>query len=205
MAFKIKNIVDGVGRMFASQEVNGVHYPIVISQDADGNSQIFDGTGALVTIDLAHHKVHAGYHFMFTDHVELGSSASKSYLIVTPNEDKFAHIWFDLVGSTITTFEFFEDTDRESSALASFGNNNRNSPILPSTWIYEDPSGGTTDGIRLHIHKGGSSTNQARSSISTGNDEEIILKKNTKYLLKITSGAASNLVNVKLEWYEVWR
>jgi len=38
--------------------------------------------------------------------------------------------------------------------------------------------------------------------MEAGRNAEKVLKQGTKYLIRITSGTASNLTNVQLDWYE---
>ncbi len=164
--------------------------------------QLDTPTHTLQTIDYAHHEIHVGRHFMYTDAITLADTATQVYLITTPDTTRWAHIWFDLQGSAITQFELYEGADRTGTAAQTIGNNNRNSDIESGLAIHKGVSAGSTDGTLLFIHKGGSANNQSRAGSTTGNDEEIILKQNTKYILKVTSSTASNLINIKLEWYE---
>ena len=170
----------------------------------DGNqySRIDLTTGAVETIDYAHHEIHAGSHFMYTDAVTLGEAGVQNYLITTPNTTKWAHMIFVMDGSAITTFELYEATNKGGTTLQTVGNSNRNSTTVATTTIHKGLTGGDSDGTLIHKFAGGSATNQSKDSSSTRNDEELVLKQNTKYILRVTSGTASNLTNVKLAWYE---
>jgi hypothetical protein len=159
-------------------------------------------THTLQTIDYAHHEVHAGSHFMYTDSFELGSAATQDYLIVTPDTTKWAHMLFDMDASAIAMFQLYEDSTHTSTDAQTTGNNNRNSDVAATTLIYKGSSTDTEDGNLIHEYKGGSATNQSRSASLARNDSEIILKQNTTYTLRYTSYAASNLCNLRLEWYE---
>ena len=139
---------------------------------------------------------------MYTDHVSLNSAATQDYLITTPDTTRWAHMTFYLDGSAITQWQLYEGADRVGTTAQTVGNNNRNSAYTPGVTIHKGQSGGTTDGTQLWLYKGGSATNQARTGTDAGNSEEIILKQNTKYLLRVTSGSDANLTNIRLEWYE---
>ena len=183
-------------------------------KSVDGNEHIELRTGklplgvdritrTLQVIDYSHHEIHAGSHFMYTDHQVIANGASgDAYLITVPNSTKWPHMWFDLDGSAITDFLLYEGADRVGTTPQTVGNSNRNSDTAATMLVHKGTSGGTTDGTLLHRHKGGSATNQSRAGMNTGNNEEIILKQNTKYLLRAISGTDANLVNIKLEWYE---
>jgi hypothetical protein len=159
-------------------------------------------TNTIQVIDYAHHEIHAGSHFMYTDHIELDSAATQDYLITTPDTTKWAHMLFDLMGSAITQFQLYEGADRNGTTLQTIGNSNRNSLTAATVTIHKGTSGGTTDGTLIHTHKSGSATNQSRSGMQARNDEEMILKQNTKYILRVTSGTDDNLTNVRLDFYE---
>lgn len=60
----------------------------------------------------------------------------------------------------------------------------------------------TDNGTLIWHQKSGAATNQSRSSMAAGNTEEIILKQNSLYRIRIGTGTTSNLCNIKLEWYE---
>lgn len=170
--------------------------------DADGNQFTVDAlTGALISISFPHHQVHRGRHFMYTDAVTLNAAATQIYLITAPDVATYAHMTFDLDGTAVTRWDFYEASTHDGTTLQTPGNNNRNSANVPLVTIHKGASGGA-DGNLLFYYNGGSSTNQSRTSTMSGNNEEIILKRNTKYLLRVTSGTAGNLTNIKLEWYE---
>ena len=159
-------------------------------------------TRALNVIDYAHHEIHAGSHYLYADAITLGAAGTQDYLITIPNTTKWPHMLFILDGSAITQFDLYEGADRNGTTLQTIGNSNRNSANIAGVTLHKGTSGGSTDGIKIHTYKGGSATNQSRSGAGTRNDEELILKQNTKYLLRVTSGTASNLINVHLSWYE---
>jgi len=139
---------------------------------------------------------------MYTDSVELDSAATQDYLITTPNTAKWGHMIFYLDGSAITQWQFYEGSDKNGTTAQTIGNSNRNSLTTATITIHKGTSGGTTDGTLAYQYKGGSSAGAARTGTDSGNNEELILKQNTKYILRVTSGTNDNLTNVRLEWYE---
>jgi len=159
-------------------------------------------TRAFTVIDYSHHEVHAGSHFIYLDAVTLNDTQTQVYLITTPNTTKWAHMLFAMDGSAITQFDLYEGADRLGTTAQTAGNSNRNSSTVATTTIHKDVSGGTTDGTLISRYKGGSSTKQSIGSTGTRSEEEIILKQNTKYLFRITSGSDGNLCNVRFVWYE---
>jgi hypothetical protein len=65
-------------------------------------------TTALTTIDYAHHEVHAGSHFFYTDKTSLDTSATTDYIIAAPNTTKWAHLTYNISNTLETEFEFYE-------------------------------------------------------------------------------------------------
>lgn len=153
-----------------------------------------------VSIDYAHEQIHKGNHFFYSDCVELGSGGVQDYLITTTT--KFSHLSFVVDGSAITAFDIYEASDKTGTTLQTIFNNNRPSATTSANTIHKGVSGGTTDGTKIWCHKSGSSTNQSKGSASSSQNSEIILKLNTKYIIRITSSTAGNLTNIKLNWYE---
>jgi hypothetical protein len=159
-------------------------------------------THALQIIDYEHHEIHSGSHFFYTDSVEIDSAGTQVYLITTPNTTKWTHMKLNITGSAITQADIYEGADRTGTTLQTAFNNDRNSATTPTTTIHKDVSSGTTDGTLIYRIKSGSSSAQSRSPLVAERNSEIILKQNTKYLVRITSGTNDNLTNLQLEWYE---
>lgn len=160
-------------------------------------------THTIQVLSYEHHELHEGNHFFYEDAVTLASAGVQDYLITTPNTTKYAHLTFRATGNAITEVDFFEATDKTGTTLQTVYNNNRNSSTTATTTIHKGTSGGTTDGTKIGFMKSGSSTGtSSRTNAQAFRDNEIILKRNTKYILRITSGTNDNLTNVVLEWYE---
>lgn len=159
-------------------------------------------THTLQTIDYAHHEIHAGSHFMYHDCITLANNGTQDYLITTPDSDKWPHLSFEVNGSAITAIDLYEETDKDGTTLQTIFNNDRNSENDSVITIHKGVSGGTTDGTKIWCHKSGSATQQSRSGANSEQASEIILKQDTKYILRITSSTNDNLINLALEWYE---
>lgn len=158
-------------------------------------------SGGIITVDYAHHQVHEGNHYMYTDSVELADTVTQDYMI-TVYPTVYPHMTFHLDGSAITQWQLYEDGDRTGTTEQTIGNNYRDSANTAKTVIHKGTSGGSTDGTLAYQYKGGSATNQAKTGTDSGNNEEIILALDTKYILRVTSGSDANLTNIRLEWYE---
>lgn len=159
-------------------------------------------TNSLMIVDYEHHEIHSGDHYFYSDSVELGSAATQVYMFTTPNTTKWCHFIFSATGSAITQIQLYEGADRTGTTLQTVFNNNRNSLNTAGMTVHKGTSGGTTDGTLIFQMKSGSSAGASRSPSVSERGNEVILKQNTKYILIITSGTASNLTNLQLEWYE---
>lgn len=172
------------------------------SDDTYQPIRIDSATHSLQTVDYEHHEIHAGSHYFYTDSVELDNNGTQYYLLTTPNTTKWIHLTYTATGSAITQVQLYETSDRVGTTLQTVYNNNRNSLNTAGMTVHKDISSGTTDGTLIEQLKSGSSTNKSRSGTTAERSNEIILKQNTKYLLKFTSGTADNLCNLQLGWYE---
>lgn len=166
------------------------------------NLPVDAATGALLNVQYDHHETHDGCHFFYTDKFTLASAGTQVYLLTTPNTTKWAHIIFSLTGSAITQADLYEGADRTGVLAQTISNSNRNSATAATLLVHKNISGGTTDGSLIWTMNSGAATNQSRSPLSADRNNEIILKQNTKYLIRFTSGTNDNLCNIQLQWYE---
>jgi hypothetical protein len=107
-----------------------------------------------------------------------------------------------ITGSAITQVRIYEASDRTGTTAQTILNHDRNSANTSGLTIHKSASSGTTDGTLIWQRKSGSATAQARSAGEAEHGMEIILKQNTKYIFKVTSGTNANLTNVLFDWYE---
>ena len=186
-------------------DLSAVRYVALCARNGDDNFQkmsIDNTTGDFTVISREHHEVHEGSSFRYFDSVTLGSAGTQVYLITTPNTTKWAHFTFTIDGTAVTSFDIYEGADRTGTTLQTVFNANRNSIKTATIAVHKDISAGTTDGTVFIKYASGTASNQSRSSSSAEFNSEWILKQNTKYLIRITSGTAGNLCNIMLNWYE---
>lgn len=157
---------------------------------------------AVPTIPSEHKYLHAGEVFRYWDATTLGSGVSQDYLFTTPNTTPYAHMLLHIDGTAVTSFYLFEDSDRTGTTPQTIFNANRNSATASIMTLHKGTSGGTTDGTQLIGYASGTSQGSSKSPASLDYSSEWVLKKNSKYVIRITSGTAGNLCNLMLEWYE---
>jgi len=175
---------------------------IKIVNDTGRIASIDTATNTLQTIDYPHHEIHSGSHYFYTDSVELDSAATQDYLFTTPDTTKWIHLTYSATGSAITQIQLYEGSDKNGTTLQTVFNNDRNSLNTAGLTVHKGTSGGTTDGTLIEQLKSGSSSAQSRTPTIAERENELILKQNTKYILRITSGTNDNLTNLQMGWYE---
>jgi len=166
------------------------------------NARIDDVTECIMIVDHSHHEVHDGDGYRYTDPVTLASGASQDYLLTVANTTKWPHFTFSADGTAITTVEVFSATDRTGTTLQSIFNANENSTNTAGLTIHKGATGGTTDGVSIFRYSSGTATGSAKMESAALYSSERILKQNTKYIIRITSGTNGNLCNLRAEWYE---
>lgn len=164
--------------------------------------QVEETTNSLKTIDYSHAELHSGSHYFSRGYELLSKNGVKDILIVTPNTTKWSHMVIGVEGiSSTLVVGLYEDVTTSSDGLRdNEGNRNRNYPNDNTTFIYYNPT--ITDSGNLlaeNIFGAGKNSNGGGSR----DTEEIILKQNTKYLLRITEqNLDSTYINWIIDWYE---
>lgn len=160
-------------------------------------------TGAWILIDYAHHEIHDGCFFMYHDVITLANTNSQDYLITTGPESEMTHLGHSIEATGPITVEVYEATDKNAAGANELTyNRNRTSPKNPQTIIAKGVAGGTTDGTRIVWFRGGISNNKTTNGTIAGTQNEKILKPNTKYIYRITSGMDDNIISIAIDWYE---
>lgn len=159
-------------------------------------------SGATIKIDFEHHEIHEGDHFFYNDVLTLANGATQDYLLTTPNTTKRVHFLYHVNGTIGATIGIYEGANRTGTTLQTAYNSDRDSSNTATIIIHKGQSGGTTDGTNIAPNGFGSSTVGGGGGEST-RAYEILLKKNTKYIFRVTNKAAvNNDLNVKFIWYE---
>lgn len=165
-----------------------------------------DYSGAAITMDIEHAKIHCGYHFFNASVFTLGAGATLNIVIET--YDRRPHMLFTATstdaGYTFTTRE--DVSANADGTLIPIFNNNRDHVNGNTVIIRSNPTGINTVGSTViregRVGTGGGVGNAVGGNTNRGN--EVIMKANTKYLLTITNlGNITNYINLVHEWYEI--
>lgn len=186
---------------------------ISVNSNTQLKTTIFDSSGeeagvdsvssALKTIDVVHHEIHESNHYFYTDWLELDATETLEIIYEVPNTTTRIHSLLAVSSTAQVEIDAYEGaiagTDgTEVTPL----NSDRDSANTAEVIIRLDPTV-TNDGDVLYSFSLGTGTNPA--SIRGGGvsrEDEIMLRTNTKYLVRFTSNTNSNRIGYRFFWYE---
>jgi len=166
-----------------------------------GSSVQDDGRG--VIIDAVHHEIHEGEHYYTANYFSLAASGTADFCLIIPN-DLAIHMVFSITTSETTTLEIYEDADFATDGTAiTFFNSNRNSSNTTSLLAYQDSTINSL-GNKIYGKKVMANSNARREEVGNfGEHEELVLKKGSKYIFRMTNLATgSNDINYLASYYE---
>ncbi len=173
---------------------------LIKDKDKNAYAKVDAAISALRMIDAAHAEVHEGEAFMVSGSAAAAAEATYEVRFQTPNSMKECHMMFKASSSLEMRVQIFETTTKThvgNNALTPL-NRNRNSNETSTATVCHTP-GDTGDGDVMFDETVGTT---GKSGGITRSDAEFILKRNTAYLVKLTSNKASNTLNAELDWYE---
>lgn len=155
-------------------------------------------SSGLIVTDFEHHEIHDGDHFDISDLQSMSNNVDLDYLLITPDLAKWMHTIFGLDSDAKASIALYEapTTSANGTPLTAY-NNNRNSATAATLQVFRAPTVSAA-GTQIDIHMVGSS---GKSGGTKRDTDEWVLKVNTKYLLRIHSFSALQMV-FHLDWYE---
>ena len=160
-------------------------------------------TGAVITIEAAHHEVHEGEMFHAGYSANVLNGANLDFQLTTGAKE--AHSTWEVFAGGLVTVSLFEGPETADGTPVLVYNMHRNSPNTPQGAVVHTPT--VTDAgevilVNGRILPGGTSpTTRVGGGIRAGT--EWILAPNTKYLLRVNNGSGGTIaINAVLEWYE---
>jgi len=134
--------------------------------------------------------------------VTLAASTSMTYLFITPNVSDNVHLNFTCRSSLNGLLELYEGPDATATTALNIYNMNRGSANVSGVTLFSSATVSTTGSDRLVVNVVGTDgTNPLGDSGGiTQREDEIMLKTNTKYLIKYTSLSANNRVSTCFEF-----
>jgi hypothetical protein len=165
----------------------------------DGTStlEIDNKVPAIVSTCIVHYKTHEGLFFNFLDYATgIANGANRDILLITSTKDVHLRLSISSIG-TATIFIYEAPTTTANGTEIPSYNMDRNSTNTSITTAYYTPTV-TAVGTMLKAYFIAIS-----KQFFWGENEEIILKQSTKYLIRFASTAGSNGVATLLSFYEV--
>jgi hypothetical protein len=163
--------------------------------------EIDDVSGALIAINHSHHKMHEGKHFFYKSWMDLDGAGSVGYFMFrTPDTAVRMHSMTRVTAEAEFTVEIFEGgTVSADGAQVTPFNNDRDSAAVPGISAFAGPTV-TDDGLLIWAAKVGSTRD---ATLAPPSAYEIIAKRNSLYLIKLTKEASQiHWVDVDFWWYE---
>lgn len=183
---------------YTLQAENGNGLPVNLRADPSSH--------ALVVISYPHHEIHDGEHFYAYKTASLTNGQILTLAITTTQLSKELHMFMDFNIATACLVEILEDCDAFTGGTSFTPLNNLRDAQgkKPSTVSVLTGHTGSTP-ITI-----GSGTEIWAQNLGAGNraggtlahDAEIIFKRNSKYLFRITNSTTTQGVTATLQWYE---
>jgi hypothetical protein len=188
-------------------------YPVERSQTPSGNAlNVQIGPGDIISnipvvMDFDHHQLHEGEIFRWSVYVaSLALNANKDIRLVVPNitithnaVTDCPHLRFEFISASGGRAFLYEGpttsadgTPRTPIAME------RNGTYTPKLLIYEDP---VVDAVGTMLWQG-LMVAVAKAGATDGSASEFVLKNNTAYLLRFTSGLDANQLLIRIVFYE---
>lgn len=166
-------------------------------------------TNSLKIMDNDHNYIHEGKLFTYNEKFDLATTATKIFAFTTPNGDLDIHYRPAIIESSADKVyvEFIEAPTISAAGtnkLTSVFNMNRKSSRTTSMQTFASGSsitGGTV--IKTNFIGGGTNVGGNVSGGSIGVENEIVLKQNTIYAVRVTNGSSNtNTIHIQLQGYE---
>lgn len=157
-----------------------------------------DFTKSQTSIHLEHHMIHEGLHYEVSGFETL--ALDEVYYVKLETSSDETHLVVFAQGTAGIEVALYEDASGGMTGGTDMPpiNNNRQSSRASGLTITKDVLAPVSTGTNIIDRASGA----LRSAGVVSRDRELILKKNSTYLLKITSLANGNLVDFEIYWYE---
>ena len=156
--------------------------------------------GIVVTEDISHYLIHEGRRFFIAGYETENVGAVIEFVVTTPDTDVDIRMRFKIGGTQQTTMQIYRDPTGVVGGTPGVPiNNNEKSNIASVLTVVKDPAAIGGDGTLIY----GQSVGGNRETGLLEEKEEMILRRNTSYLYRMTSGANGNVISYYGMWAEV--
>lgn len=177
---------------------------VMITDGASAGQARLDGsTEALNVMQYEHHEIHNGKHFFVNGYTTLGSAVSTNVCVQVSNGSAYPHFLYHVDGTGETQLRIYEYSDFAFDGTEVIPvNSNRNSSNVSALSVFVNSTINDV-GSLIYSESFGLSSNPTKS-VGGGKrqEDELVLGQNRKYILRITSASADNIVSYHGTWYE---
>jgi len=170
------------------------------------NVRVDKSTDTLQVISYPHHEIHSGSHFYVYRTGTLGNGDVMTVGITNADTGKEMHMFMGFDVAAACTVDLLEDVTSFAGGVSfTILNNHRNLQGIKNsgatclTGATGDDLITPTGGSEIYSQVLGAGN---RSGGTMAHDAEIIMKRGSKYLYRITNGATAQGVSIILNWYE---
>jgi len=176
---------------------NGYGYNIIVDEGGIP-AEMDNSTHSLQTIDYEHHEIHSGSHYFICNYKTFGNGEVFDFTFVTPDTEQQVHLLFSVYGTAALSIEALVGAVVNVAGTVVTSVNNNGNSLNTSNVVVRNGDTFTSEGVsKLRSYAG---ANKAAGIIARG--QEIILARNTVYILRITNETTSNIISWDAEWYE---
>lgn len=154
-------------------------------------------------IDLAHHRIHEGRFFTVTAIAQgLAAGVPKYFMIVSPPATvSIAHVIVSVSINPGATIEILEGaTVTNNGTPLGAVNMDRNNPMIAIGFAFENPTV-TSEGTSIFAELVGTTTTGGIGGPRYRNEDEIMFKSLTKYLIKTTPLSDNTYLSIRMKAY----
>jgi len=155
-------------------------------------------------IDAPHYMIHQGVHFFDARSAVVGNAGVFFHIIKAPalgSSNVVAHLVWDVQYTLSCDVELYEDltgADPTDTPLNSF----RASTTVAEARCDEATTGYTAGTLLGKLLLGSATAAPRGVAANASRADEIILKPESIYAIKVTSNAANNRITTRMFWYE---
>jgi hypothetical protein len=154
---------------------------------------------AQTTINFEHQMVHIGRSFSLDHTYTLNTNATHDHILVSPDTTRNAHLIVIIMSKGDCSYELYEDPTCTYNTEVVTINRNRNSANVNTTKVYNLITL-TNQGTLVAFQRIGLGGPQSQGGLQEST--EVVLKRNTNYLIRVKSNENGNIISSSTRWYE---
>lgn len=203
----INQIVDPLNNVLFTEDHPGNVYPVCHDEFGIESKLLGDNLyqGCLLTMPVEHHEIHCGDSYESRVTGDLTNGQVINYSIIVPNSTgsgqtlKLFHLKLTIDTEAEALIQIYKDSTLSNNGTPiTIFNRNHNSALVDYLGFNVTPTI-TTDGTLFYTKRIGSGKTFGGQA---GRENEIILKNNSKYLIRITNATTSdNYYNIEMDYY----